>query len=319
MKGIAHFAAGVAVASCFPGAVAAAESGNPLYFVLGGIFGLLPDTIDFRFSRFFYRHDMEVAPDPLKPEPQMVADAVAFAVNRAAETGKPFSIKLDTIRLGADLWQQYEVQFDVPARQIVVSYGPVVDTGGNPVEDEVPAKRPTASAPLLCDVRLDYLARTKVDIFDGPLFRMEPEADGRVVPRFIPWHREWSHGFLPALLLGALAGVVWGALAGVVVAGAFAAHILADQAGFMGSRLFFPFGKQRIAGLKWTHSGEALPNFGTVWLSCLLIFWNLSRPLVTAPVLGLYTLKVLFYGLLIPGAVLLASRRFLSPATCSRV
>jgi len=38
-----------------------------LYFLLGGIFGLLPDTLDFKFYRFFIKHDIEVAPDPLKP------------------------------------------------------------------------------------------------------------------------------------------------------------------------------------------------------------------------------------------------------------
>jgi len=311
MKGIAHFASGVAVASCFPDAVSAAAAGGPLYFILGGVFGLLPDTIDFRFSRFFYRHDMEVAPDPNKPDARMIADAVAFAVNRVAETGKAVVIKLDTIRLGADLWQQYEVKFDVPARQVVVAYGPKVDTGGNPVDDEEPAPDRKASAPLACGVKLDYLAATKVDIFDGPLFRMEPTDDGRVVPRFIPWHREWSHSFLAGLFFGLLSGVIWGPLAGVVVLAAYAAHILVDQAGFMGSRLFFPFGKGRIGGLKWTHSGEALPNFGAVWLACLVIFWNLSRPMAAASGLDFYTLKALFYGLLAPACLLLFARRML--------
>ena len=60
MKGIAHFTAGVAAASFFPGAVAAAVDGNPLYFVLGGVCGLLPDTLDFKFGRFFYRHQVEI-------------------------------------------------------------------------------------------------------------------------------------------------------------------------------------------------------------------------------------------------------------------
>ena len=89
MKGIVHFAVGVTVASCFPEVVRAGANGNPLYFILGGIFGILPDTIDFKFCRFFYRHDIEVTPDPNKPDPQVIADAVALAVNRAYETRKP--------------------------------------------------------------------------------------------------------------------------------------------------------------------------------------------------------------------------------------
>ena len=71
MKGITHFAAGVAVASCFPQAVQAGTEGSPLYFILGGAAGLIADTLDFKFFRFVYRHDLEVIPDPLRPDPQM--------------------------------------------------------------------------------------------------------------------------------------------------------------------------------------------------------------------------------------------------------
>ena len=68
MKGISHFATGVAVASCFPQAVEAGAHGQPLYFLLGGICGLLPDTLDFKFMRYFHGHDLEVVPDPHRPE-----------------------------------------------------------------------------------------------------------------------------------------------------------------------------------------------------------------------------------------------------------
>jgi hypothetical protein len=64
MKGIAHFVTGVAAASFLPWSIEAALRGDPLYFILGGAFGLLPDTIDFKFYRFFYRHDVYIEPDP---------------------------------------------------------------------------------------------------------------------------------------------------------------------------------------------------------------------------------------------------------------
>ena len=48
MKGIAHFISGVAAASFFPWSVQAAVEGNPMYFILGGAFGILPDTLDFK-------------------------------------------------------------------------------------------------------------------------------------------------------------------------------------------------------------------------------------------------------------------------------
>ena len=51
MRGVVYFVAGVAAASCFPFAVEAGANGNPLYFILGGCCGLLPDIIDFRLTK----------------------------------------------------------------------------------------------------------------------------------------------------------------------------------------------------------------------------------------------------------------------------
>jgi hypothetical protein len=347
MKGIAHFAAGVAAASCFPGSIAAAENGNPLYFILGGVFGLLPDTIDFKFYRFFYRHDAEVIPDPLTPDPQLVADAVADAIRHANETGKPFRIKLNTIRLGADLWQRYTLRFNLPANRIEVEIGPKVDTGGTPVvEQKAESKKQKsdstgrsnrfAYAPLPAPVTLSYEAETHIDIFEGPIFQMSVAKDGSarppgcaasgvarppgcaasgvarppgcaasgvVVPEFIPWHRQWSHSILVGLMLAVPAWLIWDALAALVVAAAYAAHVALDQLGHMGSSLFWPLTLHRTPGLKLQHSGEALPNLAAVWLSCLLIFWNLAhyaaRPAVEIDAKGL-----ILWGAIIPYAAI---------------
>ena len=81
MKGIAHFAAGIAAASCIPVTVAAGADGNPVYFILAGVFGLLPDTVDFKLFTFLYPYDLQIVPDPLCPDMQEIADAVASAVN----------------------------------------------------------------------------------------------------------------------------------------------------------------------------------------------------------------------------------------------
>lgn len=62
MKGFTHFMSGVAVASFGPWAIDAALAGNPIFFILGGACGILPDTLDFKFYRFFYHHDVYVEP-----------------------------------------------------------------------------------------------------------------------------------------------------------------------------------------------------------------------------------------------------------------
>ncbi len=305
MKGLTHFTIGVATASCFPGAIAAAENGNPLYFILGGIFGLLPDTLDFKFYRYFYPHHVEVTPDPLDPDPQQIADAVAESIAQAARSEKPFRIKLNTIRLGADLWQRYTLRFNLPAKCIEVEMGATVDTGGTPVTSSAPKQPSSASAPLLNPVKLDYLAATNIDIFEGPIFQMTPHLDGYIVPEFIPWHRQWSHSLLVGLFFAIPAWLLWDVTAAGVVAAAYAAHAAVDQFGYMGSSLFWPVTRHRTPGMKLQHSGESLPNFSAVWLSCLLIFWNLSRvtPVNTNP------LKLILWGAIIPLAAIQITRQ----------
>jgi len=302
MKGISHFSVGVAAAACFPGAVEAGAAGNPLYFILGGAFGLLPDTLDFKLNRFLCKHDVEVRPDPVNPDPSLIAEAVARAVNTAYETKKPYRIRLNTVRLGTDKWQRYEVFFDVGARRVVVRYGPVVDTGGTPIEGTEPRAVVQAGASVTCDIKLDYLASTFVDIFDGPLFAMRYDSQSNaVIPEFIPWHRNWSHSFVIGLVCSLAAAALFGPLAGLVGMTAFAGHILFDQLGFLGSNLWFPFTRGRTRGMKLMHSGQTRSNFATVWTCCLVIFWNLYRADPSLPPLNPVGLG--FYGLVLPVAI----------------
>ena len=278
MKGISHFTIGVAAASCFPAAITAAENGNPLYFILGGIFGLLPDTIDFKLYRLFYRHDAEVTPDPLNPDPQQIATAVADSIEHAYTTNKPFRIRLNTIRLGADLWQRYILKFNLVEKCIEVEMGAKVDTGGTPVEPASQTPR-SATAPLNVPITLDYLAETNIDIFEGPIFQMTPDKKGHIVPHFIPWHRQWSHSFLVGIMFALPAWLIWNSTAAFTIIAAYSAHVAVDQLGYMGSSLFWPITHRRTQGMKLQHSGEAFPNFCAVWLSCLLIFQNAARNL----------------------------------------
>lgn len=274
MKGISHFAAGVAVASCFPQAVQAGAAGNPLYFLLGGICGLLPDTLDFKLGRFLYRHDIEVTPDPLEPDARLIADAIAHAVNRACESGAAVCIKLNTIRLATDRWQSYTVRFDVAERRVRVQLGPEVDTGAQPLGPAHGASR-QATARLACNVQLDYLAAITVDILDGPVFRMTPQPNGTLRPVFQPWHRLWTHSVPVALLVGLGLLLAWTPTAALIGALAWIAHVLADQLGYMGSAVAFPFMRRRIQGWKLMHSTEVGPSLAAVWASVLVVYWNL--------------------------------------------
>ena len=93
MKGFSHFMSGVAVASFGPWAIDAALNGNPVFFVLGGACGILPDTLDFKFYRFFYEHDVYVEPDPAAPDAPLQENDILVVVGTDANVRKFTDIK----------------------------------------------------------------------------------------------------------------------------------------------------------------------------------------------------------------------------------
>lgn len=309
VKGITHFVTGVTVASFFPAAVRAGMAGNPLYFILGGVCGLLSDTLDFKFIRFFAKRDIEVVPDPLAPDPAQIASAVAMAVNRAGQTGLPRHVRLNTIRLGSDRWQSYTVEFDHARHVVSVSLGAIVSTDGQPINGPaaVAEARP-ATATLEFPVRCLYQARIAVDIMDGPHLACVPGPRGTVTVEFMPWHRAWTHSLMIAGAAGIGLGLLIDPLAGLISGLAIVAHILGDQLGFMGSALFYPFRRARSEGLHMAHAADPFYNFGIIWVCLLLIFWNLGRQSFAA--LPLYLLpKLLVFGALLPMAAIWFLRR----------
>lgn len=300
MKGISHFISGVAVASCFPWTVQAAMEKNPLYFILGAAFGILPDTIDFKFYRYFYRYDRIITPDPANPDPQAIADQIAEAVEQAEEKKGMFRLKINTLRLSADQWQQFKIRFDPQKQGVEVELGPAVTTGQLPVPGTFPDPETSNGwKKLAAPIEETYEAVTTVDIFDGPAFGFEPDAEGRVVIHFLPWHRSWTHSLLLGALLALPVSLWLGWPAGIVALSAYAIHVLEDQLGFMGSNLFAPITKKRFRGLHWMRSGDALPNFGTVWFCCMLIFWNCYRA-IPDPVYRFGFVRLMLYGFVFP-------------------
>ena len=311
MKGIAHFVTGVAAASFLPWSIEAALRGDPLYFILGGAFGLLPDTIDFKFYRFFYRHDVYIEPDPANRDPQAIADALAGAVARARAERRTIRVKLSTLRLGADLWQQYRVRFDPDSRQVMVALGPAVNTGQVPMPGAGEGPARVGRAALAAPVVQTYEAVTTVDIFDGPTYAFEPDAQDRVTLHFLPWHRNWSHSFLVGAAFALLLLPLLGWRAAVAILAGYSGHLIEDQFGFMGSNLFFPLTRRRQPGARSMRSADAIPNFVTVWTCGLLIFWNLYRAAPEPLPWNLTFLQLLLWGAA-PVAIFLLVHRLIA-------
>ena len=274
MKGIAHFVTGIAIATFFPEVVQQAGQGS-LLPLLGGIAGILPDTIDFKFVRYWEKYDDEIDPGP-DLMAQEVAARVARAMQRAYETGKPQHVMLHTVRLGADAWRQYAIRFDTGRNVVAVRVGPIVSTGQIPLPGSEPENGQEARAKVGAPMAYTYDEEITIDILTGPSLKFERQGE-EVRVHFLAWHRRWSHSLTLAAALGLLSGILLGKWAGLVVGLGLVGHILEDQLGHMGSNLLYPFTKRRSGGLRLLHSGDAIPNFLTVWTAVALILFNLDR------------------------------------------
>ncbi|MBM4371011.1 MAG: metal-dependent hydrolase [Deltaproteobacteria bacterium] len=286
MKGLTHFISGAAAATFFPEAVQMAVQDKSFILLLGGAAGILPDTLDFKFARFFHTFDVDIAPDPLRPDAQQIADAIAAGLERAAREKRRITLKLHTMKLSANMFRRYTVRWlQGPAPGVEVEIGPAVTMSKDPVVgyEPVPAEIVLARAALSLPVTQDKHQDQVIDTFGGPDMAFTPRPEALWMD-FIPWHRHWSHSLVLGGLIGAL---VWGVAAlagfhpawlyGAIAALGFNVHVLEDQLGVMGSNLWWPFPGQRIPGKGFMHSGDAFPNFFFVWLSAVLLLWNLNR------------------------------------------
>ncbi len=245
MKGISHFLAGVAAATFVPGVVESAAQGSYL-IVLGGFFGLLPDTLDFKFARYFEQH-VNIDPDPGNLDPQVIATAVAAEIDRAAETDRSIRLQLHNIPLGPNRWRQYRIRFDSERSEVVITIGPIVNSALAPLDE---SGQRVARVKTTAKINYTYEGEMTADIWNGPSFAFVPKAQG-VEIQFLPWHRAWSHSFTLAALLGLITGLLFGsAQAGLVAFLGMSAHIVEDQLGYLGSNLFWPITKDRSAGAR---------------------------------------------------------------------
>ena len=282
MKGIAHFLTGLALATLFPEVVNAAESGS-LLPVLGGLGGLLPDTLDFKFVQFWEKYHVEVDPGP-EPNAEAIADTVIQAMHHAYEIATPVHMRTHTIRLSADTWRRYTLGFDPEKGDITVSIGPVVSTSRKPYSGDDITTLQTARRKFAVPFHVPYAQSYDVDIFQGPSFLFAREGNALSV-RFLDWHRRWTHSLLLTPIFGLCIALVTGWLtnwatavwAGIISWLGFSAHVLQDQLGFLGSNLWWPLSRYQQPGLGFFHASDALPNFITVWLSVILILYNLDR------------------------------------------
>ena len=276
MRSATHFMLGLAAVSCLPEAVRAGAAGHPLPFLLGGAAALLPDAMDHGLLRFLSRADIEVTPDPLAPDPAVIAEALSAAVARALVAERPVRVRLNAIRLGEDQWLAYAVRFDPAQAKVAVTVDAIVDGDDRAVAD-APRGAGQAEVSLPCPVKLESRAAFRVGAGDGALVELAPRGGRSVTVAFDPWRGGWSHSLLAGLLLSLAAAAAGGWVAGAAVALGYGSHLAADHLGFPGCPLLHPFRRRRLAGFMLVDPESVRVSVAAAWGAAWLTLWNLAR------------------------------------------
>jgi len=314
MKGITHFIMGIMALTFIKSFMVGAVVEDSIVILLGGIFGLMPDTLDFKFLVYMETHDVVIDPDPYDVRPQEIANKVAEAINRAGtlKPGKMVKLQMHTLRLGPDLWQSYSLFFDTRKSEAVVKVGPHVTMSGVPcLGTEPPASKASGVAKFAPKLIDRYGKPTTLKGFSGPSYGFLKKKDGSVEVIFIPFHRRSGH----SLTLGALFALIGYLLTNrpIIALAIFVPwtlHLILDQYGSMGNNLFWPLTKQRTNGLYLVNAGHPFWNSFVVYSCLALIFWNMNRfnslanPMYVAFGADVPIWLYLFFAILIPWLIL---------------
>ncbi len=209
MKGITHFLTGVAVASCFPEAVKSIFTDKTFLMPFGGLFGVSCDTLDFRFARYFWKHDYVVSISEDDLNPKIVAETYVKAMEEAYREKKTVYLKINIIRLSGSYYRTFNLFVDEKRKEVTVMIGSIktmshvmerldylpgyetmkksIETVGVPQTLEklidslpsIPESRPVENhfytAKFNADINNTYYSDTEVGIFSGPDFAFTPD------------------------------------------------------------------------------------------------------------------------------------------------
>lgn len=222
------------------------------------------------------------------PHPNYIAGLVAKAIDLAYETGKKVTVKIYNIRMPGDVYRRFLIHYDSSSKKIRVLMGPLVSTGGLPIENtRVPLYRMFGEASTKHPFKKVYPRPTVIDAFSGPeIGFIKNLEEGVVEEEFIPWHRGFTHSFtagflfsiflIPILLLLGYENYLYLTIAAML---GYWMHVIEDQMGLMGSILLPPITKKRIPGLMIGPRIPAAMNFATNWAMISVLVWNLNRSL----------------------------------------
>ncbi|MDA3792735.1 MAG: metal-dependent hydrolase [Elusimicrobia bacterium] len=316
MKGLTHFISGVAAATFIPQAVRMSISSrmdiegaaSSFILVLAGMYGIMPDTLDFKFGQFFEMPDFIVDPDPKNPDPEAMARTFKEAVEKADATGEEVRIQYFPTQLGTNKWRQYCIIFE--ESKVSIQLNEMVSTSQIPFLGTAPKGKRVGSAEFSQKLKsrseevdwLNNLIRflrqklkgpdrksssvkpSTIDILSSTMFGLKKEADGRIFFNWLPWHRTWSHSYVLAAMMSVpVIGITyllklefwW--LYGVVSFVGMATHITEDMTGHIGGSLIWPLLKPRTEGFELFKASDPRTNFSVIYTAFILIIFNIDR------------------------------------------
>jgi hypothetical protein len=281
---------GVAWASAFPDAVAAAAAGRPWAFVLGAVCGVLPNWLARLEQALPRQYDISVRPEG---DPQHDATAIADAIVQsidAVASGLRSSIRLCLECPLADpdgTTPLVLLQWRDAGRALEVSVTP---PAGEPAQ---------VTRPLPATILSDDLPDMAVTPTAGIDLQFHSVGSGRVLARRRTHADGGSHR--PRILL-AIAGLVLllaGPMPAAIAGGALLIHWLVDRLGprHPGARVLAT--GRPAGGLRWWHGPSPLTAITWMAAAGWIIVWNVTRLHPSTPRL-LDPLRIALYGLALP-------------------
>jgi hypothetical protein len=242
-----------------PGIVEDGARGG-LLIALCGLCAMLPDTLDFKLVRYLEKADADIVPAVLAPDAQQIADDIAMQMYLASQTGHSRVVHLHPARKTVSEYVLYSIRFESLTGDVIVT----LDLDGSRGSAHVG--------------KLDYTYDGELHIEELGATSLRFSACGDSIRvEFLPWHRVWTHSLVVALVMSLAFGILLEPRVGLIAFLGYTVHVLEDQLGYMGSSLFAPISMKRVNGMGFLHSGDAIPNVVTVWISLALLLLNLDR------------------------------------------
>ncbi|MBN2054425.1 metal-dependent hydrolase [bacterium] len=292
MKGLTHFLSGVALSSFFAPAVRMASTPRSgletaeasFILLLGGLYGIMPDTLDFKLGQFFSPAEIDIDCNPEHLDPQRMAREIGEAMDKAYQENRTIKVQLFPIRMGNNLWRQYVIQFDGATNEVVVIINEIVSTSQVSYPGTEPKENRVGRYQLRHGKILETHGRPSVvDIMSGPQYAFVPDGQN-VLIEFLPWHRTWSHSYVLGLILATpwwLIAFLFGFsnwwLYGLIAFLGFAIHLTEDLTGHMGGSLIWPFYRKRSNGLCLFKASDPRANFSVDYAAAVITIFNLDR------------------------------------------